>query len=300
MLARIGAAIVALSAGPAGGCRSSPAAAVVPSPVTPDVSDDQASDRSRVDPAARQRAQALVADIGVLGASASAGFGSSVAFVDALDRTLKLPHRSYDVSSSAHYLRPLDIGRVQVEALKARGVSMVVAVDFLFWFAYGVKDDNARRRELAVGMAMLEEFSVPVFVGDLPNVRGASRRMISRSQIPSPEMLAELNTAIAAWAEEQPGIERLPMADWMTRLKLEEPVQLYGEPYSVQTGRVLQWDLLHPSTAGQAVLAALVLQQVADRFGGFIPQDTAREPDAVAQALRPAPSATDGLPLPPD
>lgn len=251
------------------------------------------------DPPGRDATLQVLSRVGVLGASASAGFGTSVPFADALRQAFRVPHEAYDVSSSAHYLRPLDIGRVQVEALKARGVTVVVAVDFLFWFAYGAKPDAQRREELQIGLAMLDEFSVPIFVGDLPDVRGASRRMISRSQIPTEAQLAEFNATIATWAEGREQVFMLPMSRWMHALKMEDAVQLWGHPYEARAGEVLQWDLLHPSTQGQAVLALLVLGEIRDALGGLRDDDVTADPDRVAAALRPAASPSRGLPPPP-
>jgi hypothetical protein len=248
----------------------------------------------------RERLLLLLSRIGVVGASGSAGFGPSVPLVSALDLALRAPHSVYDVSSSAFFMQPMDIARIQIEAVRAREATVIVAVDFLFWFAYGVKSPAARHDDLRVGMAMLEELGVPVFVGDLPDVHGASRRMISPSQIPAAEQLARLNAEIAEWAAQHPRMHRLPMAAWMHTLKQERSIPLWGHTYEPRTGEVLQWDLLHPTTEGQAVLALLVLQQIDSVIGGFGEGDVLARPGEVAAGLRPR---TDGaersLPPPP-
>ena len=254
-----------------------------------------------VDPQARARARELFSRVGVVGASASAGFGGVAPMSSAFDLALTMPHSIFDVSSSAHFLRPLDIGQVQTVAVRAKQATLVLAVDFLFWFAYGAKSDATRREHLRLGMQMLEELEVPVFVGDLPDVHGASRKMISPSQIPSVEMLAELNATIETWAAAQPEIHLVPLAEWMAALKAEDSVAVWGRPYEVDAGRLLQWDRLHPTSAGQAVLAVLLLERIAAVVEGLTEADVVADPDAIAGALQPtqASGAADGLRPPP-
>ena len=259
-----------------------------------------------IDAKARAGAEALFARIGVVGASASAGFGGVAPMSAAFDLALTMPHSIFDVSSSAHFLRPLDIGQVQTVAVRAKQATVVLAVDFLFWFAYGVKSDETRREHLQLGMTMLEELDVPVFVGDLPDVHGASRKMISPSQIPSVMMLEELNATIEAWASADPDIHVVPLAAWMTALKAEDDVALWGRPYEVRAGRLLQWDRLHPTSEGQAVLAVLLLERIAAVVEGLSEADVVVDPYAIAAALAPTesddpvPAGLDTLPPPPD
>lgn len=293
-----------------GACRGSaaPTTAQPVAPTTAAAHDDEG--RPAVDPEARARAEALFARIGVVGASASAGFGGVAPMSAAFDLALTMPHSIFDVSSSAHFLRPLDIGQVQTVAVRAKQATVVLAVDFLFWFAYGVKSDATRREHLQLGMTMLEELDVPVFVGDLPDVHGASRKMISASQIPSVAMLEELNATIDAWASADPDIHLVPLAGWMTALKNEDDVALWGRPYAVRAGRLLQWDRLHPTSEGQAVLAVLLLERIAAAVDGLTEADVVVDPDAIAVALAPAesaetpdagpvPAGLDALPPPP-
>lgn len=261
-----------------------------------------AASSSPEQPSAEQlRMRELASNIGVVGASASAGFGASVPLMRTLDVALRLDHRIHDVSSSAFFLRTDDIAEVELTAVRLRGTKLVIAVDFLFWFAYGVKTDAQRVEHLRRGIAMLDALPGERFVGDLPDVHGASRRMISGSQIPSAEQLVLLNEMIHAWAAESDGVHLLPMAQWMHALKHEEPMTLWGEPYQPRTSALMQWDLLHPSRQGQAVLALLVLERIGQVLGGLRPQDVVADPGRVAELAGPAaePSGDTTLPPPP-
>ena len=227
-----------------------------------------------------------VESIAVAGASASAGFGTSVPLFEALDYALRVPHEVDDVSTSTHFMSPVPLGRMQVGVLQNKEPSVVVAVDFLFWFAHGVKSTAQRRADLAEGLRLLETLDCPVFVGDLPNVHGAATRMISPAQIPSVQLLAELNATIEAWADAHPQVHRLPMAAWMDALRSGAPVSVAGTMRTLAPDEVLQPDRLHPSTRGQAVLAMLVLAEVARVVGGARPGDVVTDPDALQATLQ--------------
>ncbi|MCH9687473.1 MAG: hypothetical protein K0V04_38920 [Deltaproteobacteria bacterium] len=240
--------------------------------------------------------------IGIVGASQAAGFGTGVGLADTLEAALGVPHQIHDSSVALMHLGAVDLGSVQITATKLRSVKMVLAIDFLFWFAYGDKQPAQRHAELQQGMAMLESLGVPVFVGDLPDVHGASRRMISGAQIPEVSDLAQLNAEIHAWAEGNPDVYVVPLADWMHALKQELPVELGDKTIHVSTGHMLQWDLLHPTAHGQALLTLLVLQQLRAEWGGLRDDDVLLDPAAVADLVVPSrtPAPEGSLPRPPD
>ena len=53
-------------------------------------------------------------------------------------------------------------------------VSLIVAIDFLFWFGYGAgKDAEGRMASLEQGLDLLEGLMGPILLGDLPDVRHA-------------------------------------------------------------------------------------------------------------------------------
>jgi len=54
----------------------------------------------------------------------------------------------------------------------------VLAVDFLFWFAYGEKPESRRAEDLEGALKLLEKFDVPVVVGTLPNMKESVGKML--------------------------------------------------------------------------------------------------------------------------
>lgn len=240
--------------------------------------------------------------IGVIGASQTAGFGSGVGFRDTLHAALRVPHEIRDASVALMHLGAPDVGALQVATMRLREVRVVFAIDFLFWFAHGDKPWEQRLVDLREGMAMLETLAVPVFVGDLPDVRTASPHMISPRQIPSPEDLAALNAEIHAWAERQPQVHVLPLGSWMRALVHEQPITppgAHAAALDVTTGRALQWDHLHPTALGQALLTVLVIHELRASWGGLRDDDVVTDPNALVDLTvgtrQPAPEG----PLPP-
>ncbi len=296
--------VVVLACGVGWGCR--PPAPVVPSsdrgPSTSGPVPTAAAPTQTAPDPQRDEVLGRLGRIGIVGASQAAGFGTGVGLADTLEVALQFPHRIYDSSVALMHLGAVDLGSVQITAIKLRRVQVVFAIDFLFWFAYGVKSFEQRKAQLHQGMAMLESLGVTVFVGDLPDVHGASRRMISPSQIPSPDEITALNTEILAWTEAEPMMVRVPLAAWMDDLKQERAVTLGDRTIEVSTGQMLQWDLLHPTVHGQAVLTLLLMQRVRAHWGGLRDEDVLADPAAVVDLATPTrtPAPEGTLPRPPD
>jgi hypothetical protein len=245
--------------------------------------------------------RALLRRIGIIGASQTAGFGDGVALQRVLDAAILVEHECFDVSSSAHFLRPLDIGRAEVLATSLRQPTLVLAVDFLFWYAYGNKPLERREADLQIAFDLLESFGVPVLVGDLPDVAGASEQMIAPQQIPPPDQIDGLNRTIRAWADARESVVVLPLRAWTEQMRAEEPVALWGSRVEPRLREVMQWDGLHPSARGQALLGLLVLQELEQRLAPLGPNDLRRDAPAFMNAFAPAPepSPYEDLPPPP-
>jgi hypothetical protein len=263
------------------------------------------AERAQPEPAARasepsaERREALhrIQRIGVIGASLSAGFGDGVALHRMLDAALLAPHAIVDASSSGLFLDTMTIAEIEIGVMRLRGVRVVVAVDFLFWFAYGDKPEAARDADLERGLQMLDQLEVPMLVGDLPDVHGASPKMISPRQIPDRARLDAFNARIAAWAKARPRVHLLPMAAWTDALKDGVPASI--ENVTIGPGDpLLQWDGLHPTARGQAVLVLLVLERLRAWLPGLEAGDVAADPAAVLARFRSA-QGWDRLPPPP-
>lgn len=154
---------------------------------------------------------------------------------------------------------PDKIGRDELRLAARRRPDAVVAVDFLFWFAYGyVRGDPEIERPARFerGLSLLDELEVPLVVGDLPDMRGAAARMLNGRQIPSPAMLARLNARLAAWSKARGDVVIAPVARLIRELKTSGgALPLADRPFRAPQGALLQQDRLHATRLGMALLA---------------------------------------------
>lgn len=154
---------------------------------------------------------------------------------------------------------PLRIGEEQLEGVRKAEPDVVVAIDYLFWFAYGYVGDGdeaeLRAERLEQGLELLGSLSMPVVIGDLPDMAGAARRMLSPRQIPSPEMLARLNERLRAWAADRPNVHVVALAETVRQMRTEGvALPLAGGPLPTAPGALQQADKLHANRLGMALL----------------------------------------------
>ena len=209
----------------------------------------------------------------VIGASVSGGFrdgpltgakepGDSVT----LQHVLKAWCGEHAVASThaplqmlAMFTDPVAIGEKQIQATRKAKPDHVVAIDFPFWFAYGYfggGDEAAQRAaRYRKGLELLASLEVPVLVGDLPDMQGAARRMLSPAQIPAPELLQRLNQDLAAFVQQHPKLRIVPLAALVARMKNEGIVlPLAKGELRTPPGALLQGDKLHANRLGMAYL----------------------------------------------
>jgi hypothetical protein len=160
------------------------------------------------------------------------------------------------------------IGKDEIEGVLKANPDIVVGIDFPFWFAYGFvggEELKAREAKLDEGLALLEKLTMPVLLGDLPDMTGAQKRMLSPTQIPSPDVLAALNKKLRAFVAAHKNMHLVPLATFVASMKSKEAtLPLAGGPLPIAPGALLQEDRLHPTRLGMALL-------------GFSLQDPLRE-----------------------
>jgi hypothetical protein len=207
----------------------------------------------------------------VLGASLSHGYGlerevgARVRFSDLIEASLCTEHEPVQPRTSlVFFADPLPTGQAMVAAGKAVDPTLVVGIDYLFWFGYGAfKTEDDRMAMLDRGLALLETFSCPVLVGDLPDVRDASgdpssgrgRGLLAPEQVPGPESLKNLNERLRGWANTRKNVVVVPLADLVARLHSGKDVEIHGNRWSGEAlGGLIQKDRLHPTLQGAIAL----------------------------------------------
>ena len=225
--------------------------------------------------------------IAVIGASASAGFGCvmremrddgeyalSFRLIDMVRHACpELELLTTDMSSGFFFLAPLRNGATAAKRALDFKPDCVIALDFLFWYCYGddspkggpLGDESERLDKLELGLKELEKFSVPVLVGDLPDMSPAVGKMLSPAQMPAKETLRKANTRFAEWANTRENVRILPLANMQRQLMEERALEVRGVRLEGTPARpLLQRDELHPAPLGMVGLAVAVAVELKD------------------------------------
>jgi hypothetical protein len=167
-------------------------------------------------------------------------------------------------------MQPEQQGQSQSERAAQSNPSLVVALDYLFWFCYGDgSTDKERLQRFEQGLKLLEAFRCPLVVGDLPDASAAAERMLTPDEIPSRAALAAANRRLKEWASGRKHTVVIPLSNFMRNAMANKSVTVHGQTLAEGKTRVLlQEDKLHPSAAGCAVLALAI-------FDSFLSNQTA-------------------------
>ncbi|MFM1822062.1 MAG: hypothetical protein RI967_328 [Planctomycetota bacterium] len=285
--------------------RAAPGTPEPPAPPRDDATRTVATDA----PAATDAATPL--RIAVIGASASAGFGCvlrerrddgewSASFDLAEMLKLACPDDAIvtsDLATGNFFLAPLRIGANAVERAVRFRADCVVALDFLFWFVYGVEGPDGklvereedRLAKLERGLEMLASIDAPLLLGDLPDMRAAQGRMLGARQVPAPETLEAANARLAAWASTRPNVRLVPLAAMQRDLASGEGLEIAGARLRpTKESPLLQRDALHPAPLGLAGLACDLRPRIDEACGidGDCPPDPVATFERARMTLR--------------
>lgn len=225
--------------------------------------------------------------VAVIGASASAGFGcvmhdkradgdytGSFRLADMVKLACpQLQLVTSDMSSGFFFMSPVANGAKAAKRAKDFKPDCVVALDFLFWYGYGddapdggpVKSEDDRIRKFELGLKELEQFdaSIPMIVGDIPDMHRAVGKMLSPQQVPSPETTAKLNARLAEWAKARPNVRPFPLAQIQHDLMDKHAIDICGTKLeSTKDAPLLQRDELHPTAQGLAGLGCAIAAEL--------------------------------------
>jgi len=249
----------------------------------------------------------------LIGASLTGGFGMDVAFDEVFEATIARDHGPLAAKSNLlFYLGPGPEGGAQAAFAAEANPTLLVAIDFLFWFGYGMTNaegeflgtEEQRLQLLEHGLGLLERFDCPIVVGDFPDMSDAvATKMLHPRQMPQHETLARLNARLRAWAEERGDVFVLPLSERIRDMRAGDPFRIGRGAWPADSGhRVLQDDQLHPTIEGMAALAneialmlsgaelteeedwELDLALVLDEFGEvWVPIDEATQPEPAGE-----------------
>jgi hypothetical protein len=208
----------------------------------------------------------------VVGASVSAGFTVSEPLGGPntpqfhlsryLDVALAVPHEPVqNLASSIFFMQPRLYGQPQIQQALKAAPTLIVGIDYLFWFCYGAGYTDQQRLELfEYGLKTLEPVTCPLVVGDIPDASAAIGGMLSAEQVPSRAVMAAANKRLKSWAATRPNVVVVPVSAFMRAVMANRPLTVHGRTLPKgKTASLLQDDKLHPSQAGCAFLALTIL-----------------------------------------
>lgn len=210
----------------------------------------------------------------VIGASSSAGYGASeaartsrtspVCLAEFCDKMIRGAHQPVEnLASELFFMSPEKEAEMQVAKALELKPSSVVAVDFLFWFGYGKKSDEARLKDLESGLALLERFTCPLILAAFPDMSAAIGGMLSQEMVPAKEVLRKLNDRIALWARLRKNVLMIPLSEMLESARVGRNVKAGRSEWKDNPLQaLLQKDQLHPTVEGLAAIAALSLESL--------------------------------------
>lgn len=209
----------------------------------------------------------------MIGASASAGFVMSEPFGGTnttkcklnyyLNAAITAPHAPVkNLASALLFLNPDAFATLQVVAATNDRPTLVIGVDFPFWFCYGPgRTDADRARRFEEALKLLDQIHCPLIIGDIPDMSSATNTgIISSAQVPSEVARRAANKRLRQWAKSRPQVTIVPLAKFMRDIKANRAIKLRHLMLPAgKTRALLQPDELHPTPRGAAVLSLAIL-----------------------------------------
>jgi hypothetical protein len=253
-------------------------------------------------PAAKVAPVPGVERISVIGASLSDGFGldldvgARTVLADIVEATLKAKHDPVASPASGYFfMDPVKSGNDEIAKVKAMNPTLIVGLDFLFWYGYGfVPNESQRIERFDQGLALLEPFACPMLLGDLPDMsqalNGKSQMtggpLLQKQQVPSPESLNQMNERLTAWAAKHPNVVVVPLARLLARMHAGEELTLRGRALPKESAQDLfQKDLLHPTLHGSVTTWLFSLDALVHAQPAFPADAFEWDPAAIAKKV---------------
>jgi len=211
----------------------------------------------------------------MIGASATAGFTASEPFGGTntqwyalsryVDAALTVVHEPVqNLGTAFFFFQPHQSGQRQVARALTNNPTLIIGLDFPFWFCYGEgKTDAERLERFDKGLALLETIRCPLVLGDLPDASAAVNKMLRPEQMPSLKAIAAANQRLKTWAAGRSQVIVVELSNFMRQATTNRAITVSGHTLTDgQTRMLLQNDELHPTPPGCAMLALAVLDAV--------------------------------------
>jgi hypothetical protein len=230
-------------------------------------------------------AEELFSRVAVIGASVSAGYGlkaelkASVKLGDVVKCLIEGEEEEcLDLGSNMLFRRPEALGAEQVADALLHEPTLVIAVDFLFWFAYGRSDASTHRRVERIddALSLLDRFECPILVGDIPDMTMALKGkgpfgfpLITRNMIPPNKARAAINKRLLEWAKARKRVTIVPLSEFLESVQSGKTLKVRGNKWTKEDlAAMMQDDLLHTRPQGSLSLLTLALDRLCLKHEG--------------------------------
>jgi hypothetical protein len=213
-----------------------------------------------------------LARVALIGASVTSGYASTRLPGNASGELLRLEHymdaaivTSHDpvrhFSSSLFFASAEKSGQSQIDSLLQMKPTLVVGVDFLFWFCYGEGLSEPQRLErFDRGLKMIEAVPCPLIIGDIPTYTPGFSDLLSPREIPLSGTIEEANRRLQSWASDHPQVSVVKLSNLLRAIADGQGFAVHGHAISAdQVRQLLQPDHLHLLPSGCAVLTVAIL-----------------------------------------
>lgn len=241
--------------------------------------------------------------VAVIGASISAGFNTSgmmgLPAANLADSFRKMFPKGCRVESYADTLLfedPAERGPRQIAKARKLDPTLIVAVDFPFWWAYGFWFEEPDRlvtlnRGLDLllkareGLTGADGKAVPILISLLPDTTGLTGPTVPHPlQIPDKETLAKCNDRLRAWAAENEAVYIVPLREDFDHLRAKEKVKLGAGEIDPAAVAFMQPDGLHTTVEGLVFVACRCAETMQE--AGIVPGGVLEYQDPVGLAAR--------------
>ncbi|MEZ4156472.1 MAG: hypothetical protein R3B52_00640 [Candidatus Paceibacterota bacterium] len=193
----------------------------------------------------------------IIGASSSAGGVWAPALDHYLKKILQGPDcQVFNFADAKMSERLVESADSQIRSAKALNPTLVVATDFLFWFAYrGPVEERGERFEQ--GLSFARNFDCPVLLGDVPDLTDSTALKLYGVTFPTQAQLDSFNAKVRETCKERAGrVFYFPMSSSAIAASRGGCQKLAGKRFNL--GSTLWLDGVHPNEHGVSQLSAMV------------------------------------------
>ena len=217
--------------------------------------------------------------VAVTGASVTAGWGLQTPPIKGefggypinlkhiVDAMILAPHEEVAYfGESMFFTRPVVYGSKLIDEITEYDPTLIVAVDYLFWFAYGnvgFAGEKYRINKFKEGLSILENIQSHLIIGNIPDVRKAIGKVLSASQVPAVETIQKMNNMLRSWALLHPKVKVLNVYELYKDLL--DDATLTTSSYTWPAGsqeKLLQKDMLHTTFEGTVAVSLVVADAI--------------------------------------